>query len=164
MSWLVSILARRYYNTPEFYDYNLGSMFDMIVKGVNPFKNKIVPTDKAIYLKSMFKAGRRKFTIKKQILEPYCKIPGPVAIRKREEEIRPKIIETLNEGVMFKMAEVIPLHVKGLLEDLATPIEKVPNRITAKINFGFDGSGRYQSRSRLIFFRSIFLTFFNEII
>ena len=146
ISWLVSILSRRHYNTPsDHYDYNLGSMFDMNVKGVNPFKHKNVHTDKAIYLKSMFKAGRRKFTIEKQILEPYCKIPGPLVIRKKEEEIRPKITETLNDGVMFKIAEVIPLHVRGLLEDLASPIDKVPNHITAKNNFGFDGSGRNNS-------------------
>lgn len=144
MSWLVSVLARRYYNTAgEHYNYNIGCMFDMIVKGVDPFKNRSVPTDKAIYLKSMLKVGRRKFTNKKQILNPYCNLPCSDIIRKREEEIRPKMKSTLNDGVKFDMAEIIPLHVKGTLDHLAEPIENLPREISAKINFGFDGSGSY---------------------
>ena len=142
MSWLVSVLARRYYYTAgDHYNYNNGSMFDMIAKGFNPFKNRFVPTDKAIYLKSMLKVGRQKLRTNKQILKPYCNFPGADAIRKREEEIRPTIKDTLNGGVKFDMAEVMPLHVKGILENLALPIETLPSRICAKINFGFDGSG-----------------------
>ena len=65
MSWLVSILVRRYYSTAyEHYDYSNATMFDMIVKGVNPFKNKSVSADKAIYLKSMLNASDHTRVIK----------------------------------------------------------------------------------------------------
>ena len=142
MSWTAAILARRFYSTSEHYDKNLFKMFDMIVKGVDPFKNTSLPVDKIIYLKSNLKAGRNKITNMKRIFKPYCRIPCSDIIRKREQEICPKPKPTLNGGVKYDMDEVIPLHVKGILEHLVDPpITTISPHIYATIDFGFDGSG-----------------------
>ena len=145
MSWLVSFLARRFYSTyGEHFDYSLSCMFDKIVKGIDPFKHKSVPSDKAIYLKSMLKAGRRKCTINKKILAPYCNFPGSDAIRIRENELHPKVLPSINEGVKFDMSEVISMHVQGILEDLVIPpLQTLPPHISVEIYFGFDGSGNH---------------------
>ena len=140
--WLAATFARRYYSTYEHFDKNLKKMFDMILKGVDPFKNKSLPVDKIIYLKSNLKAGRNKITNMKRIFKPYSRIPCADIIRKREQEICPEPKPTLNGGFKYDMDEVIPLHVKGILEHLVEPpITTISPHIYATIDFGFDGSG-----------------------
>ena len=140
--WLAATFARRFYSTHEHYNYKLKNMFDMIVKGVDPFKNRSLPVDKIIYLKSNLKAGRHKIKNMKRIFKPYSRIPCNDIIYKREQEICPKSKPTLNGGVKYDMDEVIPLHVKGILEHLVDPpITTISPNIYATIDFGFDGSG-----------------------
>ena len=43
----------------EHLSYSLSCMLDKIVKGIDPFKHKSIPSEKAIYLKWIFKAGRK---------------------------------------------------------------------------------------------------------
>jgi hypothetical protein len=150
VSWLAATFARRFYSTHEHYDYNLKKMFDMIVKGVDPFENRSLPVDKIIYLKSNLKAGRHKIKNMKRIFKPYCRIPCNDIIYKREQEICPEVKPTIDEGVKFDMEEVIPLHVQGILENLVDPpITAIKPHIYATIDFGFDGSGELNKCNRV---------------
>ena len=93
---------------------------DFILLGGNPFEEKVLSPDQAIFVKQRFKIGRRKYTTLSKFYKDQLSITHPNSdrVRVRELELMPKLTKVEKDGVWANVSEVVKLNLQETLKTM----------------------------------------------
>ena len=121
MNLLLGLAGRTWYlnNHSDHYDYQLGSIFQQIFTGKDPYKHQKLFVDQGIYLLEKLEVGRARWTDTKKFLADYVNLPSYETIRKKEKDKMPELKSTEKGGIFVDIPDVIVQHLSETIEHLS---------------------------------------------